>query len=79
MQKQHRIDMSKHAVENEQQIARYRHRAKRHDGGHAKTCEYRECGGESEEIDPGHIASFLMQRYYRDECEFRWTADASAE
>ena len=50
--------LSAFAVENEQQVAGYRHQAKQRDGSHAKTCEDRECGCESEEIDPGHGASF---------------------
>jgi hypothetical protein len=54
--------MSEHAIDDEQQVASDRNRSKRDDAGHAEACKHGERGGESNEIDPMHVAAFRDRR-----------------
>ena len=55
VEKEHRIDMSEHAVEYEQYVACDRHGSKRYDGRHAEACKHGERGRESNKIIPVHV------------------------
>jgi hypothetical protein len=57
MKEENRIDVGQQPVEDKQNIACQRQPSKRLDRSHAEACQYGECRGETEQIQPAQRRS----------------------
>jgi hypothetical protein len=79
VEKEDRINMSEHAVDDEQHVACDRHRSKRGDGGHAEACKHGERGCKSNKVDPRHVAAFRDALYGKTDIEAKSAAAVPAD